>query len=196
MNYPYADTAGLVGRVLPQTMTVIFKGTKTKTEIARGRLLNMQIVSDESDQSIEMRLDFGDKDYYCILSEADLKKLLISQPIYEVKSSGKQDSVQGLWASEYTVKEKNGDHTHSNAWFTEALRPEDAYFYSSYRGVKGFPLIYEVERYNVVMKATVTKFIEREVTEEFMRNPGSWEVSFDEYEEDLQELFDVLMDNY
>lgn len=194
MTYPHADTNGMVGRILPQEMTVIFKGTKTKTEIARGKLLNMQIISDNVDQSIEMRLDFGDKNYYCVLTEADRTKLLDLQPEYEVALTGKEDSVSSLWAKEYTVKEKGSDKGHQNAWFTEALRPDEMYFYSSYVGTKGVPLIYEMEQYKLVMRVEAKEFREREVREEeFIRDPSLREVSFDQYYEEVQELFDLLI---
>ena len=195
ITYPYTDTSGATGRLLPKEMKVIFKGTKVKTEIARGKFINMQIISDNADKSIEMRLDFGDKPYYCILTEADREKLLSLQPIYNVQSTSKQDSVAGLWATEYTVKEENGEIEHPNAWFTEALRPDEMYFFSSYTGTPGVPLIYEMEQYKMVMRIEAREFIEREVVdEEFTRDPSLIEVSFDQYYEEVQELFDLLID--
>jgi hypothetical protein len=196
MSYPYEDTTGLVGHILPKEMTVIFKGTKTKTEIASGRILNLQIISDDSDQSIEMRLIFGDKHYYTVLTDADRATLLSKQPEYQIELTGVEDSVVGIMAKEYRVIEEGSSVDHNNAWFTERLRPDEMYFYSSYAGIKGVPLIYEIEQYDVIMRITAVNFTGREVLdEEFARGSDLVEVEFEKYYGDVQELFDVLMDD-
>lgn len=57
------------------------------------------------------------------------------------------------------------------------------------------PLIYDIERYDVLMRLSAVKFSEREVQDkEFDRNPELKEVSFQEYEAIAQELFDILME--
>jgi hypothetical protein len=54
--------------------------------------------------------------------------------------------------------------------------------------------VFDIERYGIIMHLEATKFIRREVKEEeFNRDPALEEVSFDEYEAEVQELFDILM---
>ncbi|MCG8575872.1 MAG: hypothetical protein MI810_13375 [Flavobacteriales bacterium] len=193
ISYPHSDVSGFMEHILPETMTLTFKGSKVKSQIARGKIFKTEVVSDEADNSIEMRLDFGDKIFYCVLNEEEVKKLKDSQPTYDVTETGKADSVQGMWSKEYTVN-SNDTIDHDNAWFTEDLAPQSAYFYSSYHDIKGLPLVFDIERYGIIMHLEATKFIRREVKEEeFNRDPALEEVSFDEYEAEVQELFDILM---
>jgi len=195
ITYPYTDVSGFVGAILPEKATLIFNGTQIKTNISRGKIFTTDVISNEADRTVEMRLDFGDKFFYTILTESDIKKLTDSQPKYNIKSTSKQDSVQGMWSNEYTVNCDKDTVVHSNAWFTEDLVPQSAYFYSSYKDIKGIPLIYDVERYGVIMHLEAVKFTKREVLDtEFERDPTLVKVDFTDYEAEVQELFDILMD--
>ncbi len=195
ITYPYTDVSGLLGAVLPEKATLVFKGTKMKTNIARGKIFTTDVISDEATHSVEMRLDFGDKFFYAELTAADLKTLIASQPKYKLASTSKQDSVQGMWASEYTVDCSEDSVKHPNAWFTEDLSPAEGLFYSSYKEIKGIPLVFDFERYGVIMHLEAVNFKKREVLDsEFERDPTLVKVEFSQYESEVQELFDILME--
>lgn len=194
ITYPNENVTPLIGAILPKTMTVVFQGTKTITRIARGKLFSTEIITDEADQSVEMRLDFDDKLFYTILTKAEIDEMIASQPIYELNATGEQDSLFGMFASAYSLKCKGDTIVHPDAWFTEDLIHANAFWYTSYAAVNGFPLIYDVERYGVMMHVNVSKFTKREVLEsEFDRAPNLVKVSFKEYEAEVQALFDSLM---
>ena len=194
ITYPHSDVSGFMEAILPKTMTLTFKGTKMLTTIERGNIFSTKIISDEKDKSIEMRLDFGDKLFYTILDESDIETLIASQPVYDLKSTEESDSVQGMWSTRYSVMCKTDSVEHDDAWFTDDLAPTDAYWFSSYGGIQGVPVIYDVERYGIIMHLEATNFTKREVKEnEFDRDPALVEINFDEYEAEVQELFDILM---
>jgi len=195
ITYPYADISGFMLAMLPEKMTLIFKGTKMMTTINKGKLFTTQIITDEADHSIEMRLLLGkEKLIYTILTAQDIEKLKTSQPIYTIKSTGKEDSLNGLWAKQYNVECESDSIENGDAWFTEDLRPTDAYWFTSYSTIKGVPLTYDVERYDVFMHIEMVSFKQREILEtEFDRDPRLTLVSFDEYESEAQALFDLLM---
>mgnify|MGYP006883396710 CR=1 FL=1 len=193
ISYPHNELKGMVEHIMPEEMTLTFKGTKIRSQIARGKIFQTEVVSNESDQSIEMRLDFGDKMFYCILDKDDVATLKESQPKYMLNATGTEDSVAGCWGKEYTIK-REGDIKLDNAWFTEDLVPQEAYFYSSYAGIVGVPLVFDIERYGIIMHLEATGFTRREVKdEEFTRSSELSEISFDQYEKEVQELFDILM---
>lgn len=195
ITYPNSEISGFMQAILPETMTITFKGTKMLTTIARGEIFTTQIISDQKDQSVEMRLDFGDKLFYTVLDENDVKEMIASQPTYKIKSTGQQDSLVGLYASSYVIECKTDTIERADAWFTESLAPTEAYWFTSYAEVKGFPLIYDAERYGVMMHLEAATFNEREVKDsEFERDPSLVEVTFQEYEAEVQELFDILME--
>lgn len=194
ITYPNSDVSGFMQAILPETMTITFKGTKIKTTIARGTIFTTEIISDEKDKSVEMRLDFGDKLYYTVLNESEVKEMIASQPKYSINATGEADSVVGMYSSAYTVSAED-TIKRENAWFTNDLATSDAYWFTSYAGTEGFPVIYDVERYGVMMHLEAVKLTKREVKEtEFDRAPELTEVSFQEYEAEVQELFDILME--
>lgn len=193
LSYIDVDTSGVTGRILPEEIIVIFKGTKVYTEISRGSLINIQIVSDEAEDYLEMRMEIGSDYYYCVLDDNDMDKLMDYQPVYDISATGKEDSVAGLWCSEYTVKE-DGESL-PNAWFTEKLEPQSMYFYSPYGEITGVPLDFQLEQWGVKMKMTAREFTEREVTDaEFERDPTLEEMSFDDFYKKIDEMFDVLLE--
>ena len=194
ITYPNSDISGFMEAILPEKMTITFKGTKVKTNIARGKIFTTEIISDESDKSVEMRLDFGDKLFYSVLDENEIQDLIHSQPDYHVSSLNQTDSLVGTLASSYSV-EADDDFQHADAWFTTDFEPQNAYWFTSYADAKGLPLIYDAERYGVMMHLEAVKFTPREVQEtEFDRDPELIQTTFEEYENEVQELFDILME--
>lgn len=195
IEYPNSGVSGFMLAMLPDEMSLIFKGTKMMTTIKKGKMFTTQIITDEADKSIEMRLILGkEKLIYTILTPEDIKKLQASQPIYKIQPTGKEDSLKGLWAKSYTVQCESDSIENGDAWFTEDLAPTDAYWFTSYASIKGVPLAYDVERYDVFMRIEVSAFKQREILEkEFERDARLTLVPFEEYEAEAQALFDLLM---
>ncbi|MCH2234752.1 MAG: hypothetical protein MK078_10935 [Crocinitomicaceae bacterium] len=195
ITYPYTNVEGFVSAILPEKLVLTFKDTKIKSMIKRGNIFKTEIVSDEKDKSIEMRMEFGNDNYFCDLTEDEVQKMIASQPDYKINATMKQDSIQGLYGSEYTVKNPVDSIIHDNSWFCDHLAPKKAYWYSSYKDISGVPLIFDIERYGVVMHMEITNFTQREVKEEEFNRPTELApLSYDEYEAKVQELFDILLD--
>lgn len=193
ITYPNMEVTGLMSAILPKEMTIVFKGRKMKTTISRGHIFETDVITNEETQDIEMRLDFGDKKFFCELTEAEVKALKDSQPKYKINKTEEQDSVAGLFCTKYDVSSDNADL--DVAWFTDALTIEKGAWFSAYHSVTGMPVVYDVERYGLLMHVSATNFIEREVKEkEFERPKGLDQVDFQTYEEEVQELFDILLE--
>lgn len=194
ITYPNMEVTGLMSAILPKEMTIVFKGTKMKTTISRGHIFQTEVITDEVDESIEMRLDFGDKKYFCPLTADEVKKLNDSQPQYKIKNTNEQDSVAGLFCTRYEVESNTGVQL-EDAWFTDDLTVEKGAWFSAYYSLTGMPVIYDVERYGLMMHVSATNFIEREVKDkEFERPEGLDQVDFKTYEDEVQELFDILLE--
>lgn len=195
ITYPNSEISGFMQAILPETMTITFQGTKMKTTIARGEIFTTEIISDESDRSVEMRLDFGASLLYANLDENEVQEFISSQPKYKKKALGTSDSLVGMFSVGYEINAENDTISRSDAWFTEDLIMKDAYWFTSYAGIKGTPVIYDAERYGVMMHVEAVKMTKREVlATEFDRDPELVEVSFEDYEKEVQALFDLLME--
>jgi hypothetical protein len=194
VTYPNMEVTGIMSAILPKEMTIVFKGTKMKTTIARGRIFTTDVITNEADNSMEMRLDFGDKKYYCIMTAAEVEQLKNTNPVYNVTATSEADSLNGLWAKKYTVTSEDSLQP-GDAWFTEGLEVQNGAWFSAYAGTVGMPLIYDVERWGLMMHVVSNNFIEREVKDdEFDRDPALTEVDFETYESEVQELFDILLE--
>ncbi len=90
ITYPHTELTSFMELVLPEEMTVTFKGTEVRSKISRGNIFQTEVISNEEDESVEMRLDFGGKKYFCSLDKAEVEKLKQSQPNYTVKSTGSE----------------------------------------------------------------------------------------------------------
>lgn len=194
ITYPHMEVTGLMSAILPKEMTITFKGTKMMTTISRGKIFETKVITDETDKSIEMRLDFGDKKYYCQLTDDEIKKLQESQPKYTINKSSEQDSIKGVWANKYEVSSADSIQP-GDAWFTEDLAVQKGAWFSAYKDVVGMPVIYDVERYGLLMHVESNNFIQREVKDdEFERDKDLMPVDFETYEREVQELFDILLE--
>lgn len=194
VTYPHMEVTGLMSAILPKEMTITFKGTKMMTTISRGKIFETIVITDEADNSMEMRLDFGDKKYYCQLTSEEIKKLQDTQPVYTINKTSEQDSIKGVWASKYTVSSQDSIQP-GDAWFTEDLTIQKGAWFSAYKDVVGMPIIYDVERYGLLMHVESNNFIQREVKDdEFERDKDLVPVDFETYESEVQELFDILLE--
>tara|TARA_B110000046_G_C13011639_1_gene406918 strand:- start:1027 stop:1707 length:681 start_codon:yes stop_codon:yes gene_type:complete len=195
ITYPNSEISGFMQAILPETMTITFKGTKMKTTIARGEIFTTEIISDEADRLIEMRLDFGASLLYANCNENEVQELISSQPEYKVKALGASDSLAGMYSTSYSIEGANDTITRSDAWFTEDLIMTDAYWFTPYADTKGTPVIYDAERYGMMMHIEAVKITKREVLDtEFDRDPELVEITFEDYEKEVQALFDLLME--
>ncbi|MEX1001881.1 MAG: hypothetical protein WDZ35_07190 [Crocinitomicaceae bacterium] len=194
ITYPHMEVTGLMAAILPKEMTIIFKGTKMKTIISRGKIFQTEVITDEKDNSIEMRLDFGDKKYFCELTKEEIEQLKNTQPDYTVTKTNESDSLFGVLAYKYEVSGTDSIQP-GDAWFTEDLEVQKGAWFSAYKDVQGMPIIYDVERYGLLMRVEANSFIEREVKDkEFDRDPDLRKVDFKTYESEIQELFDILLE--
>lgn len=195
VTYPHANVSGFVMSLLPDKMSLVFKGTKVMTTIKRGKIFTTQIITDEADHSIEMRLIFGNEHaIYTVLKPADIDNLRNTQPDYQITPTEDTDSLGGLFGKRYTVTCASDTVVNEDAWFSEDLAPQDAYWFTSYSSIKGVPLEYDFERYGVFMRIEINKFDKKEIKDSaFERDKKLTEVSFTEYEAIAQELFDALM---
>ena len=193
LTYPYMDTDGLLGIVVPDEMTIVFKGTKMKTTIKKGSFFETIVISDESDNSIIMYMDMDTTQMCCELKDSEVDDLLKSQPKYKCKKTSEQDSVAGVMSTKYTVTSED-TLVPSDAWFTDAFTVEKGAWFSSYADVEGFPLVYDIQRYGMMTHATAVDFMEKEVPENTFEVEGEFtKVSFEEYEREAQKLFDILI---
>ena len=180
--------------ILPKEMTIIFKGTKMRTTINRGHIFTTDVVTDEATEYIEMRLDFGDKKYYTELTKDEVKQMKDSQPTYTITKTEEQDSVAGTWSTKYNVTSEDSLQP-MDAWFTEDFTVANGAWFSAYFSVVGMPIIYDVERYGLMMHVEANNFLEREVKdEEFDRSNELSPVDLKTYEDQVQELFDILLE--
>lgn len=196
ISYPDNNASGFTLALLPDEMNLTFKDTRVLTTVKKGKLFSTQILTNESDKSVEMRLQFSDEHLiYSALSESDAKKLKDSQPVYTFSTPSSEDSLAGLLAKKYEITCGAGSEgCPQEAWFTEDLIPQNPFWFTSYSGINGVPLVYDVVRYGIRMRFTAVSFTPREVLDsEFERNPDLNEVDFDQYESTAQELFDILM---
>lgn len=195
ITYPYNETSNLMDMMLPKKMTVIFKGSKMMTVIKKGKIFSTEIIADEVAKTIEMRLDFGSDVLNTHLTPQDIDEMIASQPVYTFSKPESGDSLVGCTTQHYEVDCKTDTLDPFKSVFTTDLSTQNSGWFTSYKDIKGMPLIYLIDRYGVVMHVSATKLTPREVLDtEFDPTETFEEVSYTKYDHKVQELFDVMMD--
>lgn len=193
LTYPYMDTDGFISAVLPQEMTIMFKGTKMKATISRGSFFETNIISDESTNYIAMYSDMDSKQMYCELTPEELKEFKKTLPVYTIEKTSDADSIAGVYSYKYEVDSKDTIQPF-DAWFTESFTIQNGAWFTSYADAVGFPLVYDIERYGMFTHAEAVKFKEKEITDKDFQVEGDYDkVSFETYETESKKTFDVLV---
>jgi len=195
ITYPHnPDLSATMKMVLPKEATLIFKGSKMLTVVKTGKIFRTEIYADEIKKELEMRLDFGSDDFFTLLSDADQKDFIGTQPHYNVTPTETEDSLKGLWAKKYKVKYDSDTIPEFESWFTETLSLQAITWFSNYNSVKGVPLIYDIDQHGIRMHFEISSFKKREIDDkEFTRDPALKEIPFKEYNRKLHELFEVIL---
>ncbi len=196
ITYPYnTNLSSTMMAILPKEATLIFKGSKMLTIVKRGKIFRTDIFADEATKELEMRLDFGSDVLYTNMNEADQNKFRAGLPNYTLSPTNDADSLKGLWGKKYVTKYDSDTIPEFESWFTEMLTLQNITWFSNYSGTVGVPLIYDIDQYGIRMHLEITSFKEREVKdEEFKRENGLKEVTYEEYDAKLNELFTILQD--
>lgn len=193
ITYPYNEISGVMEMMLPKEMSVKFKGTKSIATIKRGAMFTTQIVADEADYSLEMRLDFGSDVLNTFLTPEDLDYFLSTQPEYEVKKVGKSDSLVGCSTVKYKIDCKKDTIPETDCCFTEDFTIQDVSWFTAYKNTKGMPLVYLIDRFGIIMKVEATKFTPKEITDKDFQPTENYEtVPFKKYDKKLNELFKIM----
>jgi len=194
ITYPYnPNVTGVMEMMLPKELNVKFKGTKMIATIKRGKIFTTQIVSDESTQELEMRLDFGSDIINTFLSPDDVDLFLKTQPKYSLSKSQKADSLVGCSSVKYIIDCSNDTIPPFDCYFTEDFTIKDAAWFTALKGAKGMPLVYLIDRFGIVMKVEATKFTPKEINDqEFEPTEKYKTVSFKKYDKKLNDLFEIM----
>ena len=59
ISYPHNHVSRVMEMMLPKKMNIIFKEGKMLATIKKGHIFSTEILSDEVNRTVEMRLDFG-----------------------------------------------------------------------------------------------------------------------------------------
>lgn len=195
ITYPYNEVSNFMEMMLPKKMTVVFKGSKMMTTIKKGKIFSTQIITDEIEKSVEMRLDFGSDVLNTYLTPEDIENVISSQPVYTFSDAVAGDSLVGCTTQHYNVDCKTDTLEPFESVFTTDFSVQNSGWFTSYKDIKGMALIYLIDRYGVIMHVTATKFTPREVLDtEFDQTETFEEVSYKKYDHKVQELFSVMMD--
>lgn len=193
LTYPYMEVDGFLVAVIPTEMTIVFKGTKMKTTITKGRFFETNIISDESNDYLAMYSDMDGKQLYCELTTDELKAFKKSLPNYKYKKTEEQDSIAGVWSRKYEMSSSDS-LAPMDAWFAEGFTVQDGAWFTSYDGVVGFPMVYDIERYGIFTHAEAVSFTEKEIADSVFTIEGNYQkVDFETYESESKEIFDLLV---
>ncbi len=183
ISYPYSNLSGIMEVMLPKKMTVKFKGDRMIASIEKGKIFRTDILSQGKSKKLMMRLDFGSEKIVTDLKTDDLNELVSSQPDYNAIPTGETDTLVGLEVQYYTVDSHNETVGKFECAFSTNLSVEETDWFNSYKGTKGIPLEYIIERYGVIMKLKADKFTSREIADdEFETEIKFKPVSYKKYE--------------
>ena len=185
------------GSGLPPQALEMLKGAEATTYIKgdqRRMDLNMAIqsttaITDPKTKTVVTLIDMMGMKYLIRLTEADLKKDEASAPELTIKYLDETKDIAGYKCkkAEITTKTKEGKTDVVNVYYTEEIPASDVK--APYKGLKGFPMEYQVTQSGVKMTFT-TKSVSKEAVADskFEIPTGYTEISMDDFQKNMMKM--------
>jgi hypothetical protein len=178
ISYPDSKFTESQLAMFPKLMTVMVKGSKSKTEMSTG-MGNQTEINDYSDKSKIALLDMMGQKYAIKETATDIQKDMEKEPEAKVEVTGETKTIASYLSKKAIVTtNQDGEKTVYEVWFTDELGSKDANFDNPlYKDIDGVLMEFQMVTPQVTMKFTVSSVEKKSISAKEFEIPADYKLT-------------------
>lgn len=197
VTYPYFNPSGFMASLLPEKMTMKFKGNKYKTQVKRGKAFSSAFIVDCDAKTLTTLFQFGSQRKYSLMDDAQVQEQIKTKfPKPEYMHTNEGDSVVGfLCRKSIAMFNDQMGQPEATLLYTDRIGIENPNWCMPYHEIKGVFLVYELEQFGLRMRFTATKFNDEPVEDAEFEVPANYKnVPVNDLEKEMEDMFGTIVD--
>jgi len=165
ISYPDSKFTESQMAMFPKLMSVMIKGSKSKTEMITG-MGNQTEINDYTEKSKVSLLDMMGQKYAIKETAADIQKEMEKEPPATVEVTNETKNIAGYLSKKAIVTtNQDGEKTVYEVWFTEELGSKDVNFADPvYKDINGVLMEFQMKTPQISMKFKVSSVEKKNVS--------------------------------
>ena len=178
ISYPDSKFTESQMAMFPKLMSVMIKGSKSKTEMITG-MGNQTEINDYTEKSKVSLLDMMGQKYAIKETAADIQKEMEKEPPATVEVTNETKNIAGYLSKKAIVTtNQDGEKTAYEVWFTEELGSKDVNFDNPiYKDINGVLMEFQMKTPQISMKFTVSSVEKKNVSAKEFEIPSDYKLT-------------------
>ena len=178
ISYPDSKFTESQMAMFPKQMSVMIKGSKSKTEMITG-MGNQTEINDYTEKSKISLLDMMGQKYAIKETAADIQKEMEKEPPATVEVTNETKTIAGYLSKKAIVTtNQDGEKTVYEVWFTEELGSKDVNFADPiYKDINGVLMEFLMKTPQITMKFTVSSVEKKNVAAKEFEIPSDYKLT-------------------
>jgi len=178
ISYPDSKFTESQMAMFPKQMSVMIKGSKSKTEMITG-MGNQTEINDYTEKSKISLLDMMGQKYAIKETAADIQKEMEKEPPAKVEVTNETKTIAGYLSKKAIVTtNQDGEKTVYEVWFTEELGSKDVNFADPvYKDINGVLMEFLMKTPQITMKFTVSSVEKKNVAAKEFEIPSDYKLT-------------------
>ena len=178
ISYPDSKFTESQMAKFPKQMSVMIKGSKSKTEMITG-MGNQTEINDYTEKSKVSLLDMMGQKYAIKETAADIQKEMEKEPPATVEVTNETKTIAGYLSKKAIVTtNQDGEKTVYEVWFTEELGSKDVNFADPiYKDINGVLMEFLMKTPQITMKFTVSSVEKKNVAAKEFEIPSDYKLT-------------------
>lgn len=178
ITYPDSKFTESQLAMFPKVMTVMVKGSKSKTEMSTG-MGNQTEINDYTEKTKTALLDMMGQKYAIKETAAEIQKDMEKEPTAKVEVTNETRTIAGYVCKKALVTaEQDGKKTVFEVWFTDEIGSKDANFDNAlYKEIDGVLMEFMMKTPQLTMKFTVSSVEKKSVSAKEFEIPADYKLT-------------------
>ena len=178
ITYPDSKFTESQMAMFPKLMTVMIKGTKSKTEMSTG-MGNQTEIIDYAEKTKIALLDMMGQKYAIRQTAEEIQKEIENEPAGKVEVTNETKNIAGYLSKKAIVTtEQDGEKTVYEVWFTEELGTREVNFDNPiYKDINGVLMEFLMKTPQISMKFTVSAVEKKNVSAKEFEIPAEYKLT-------------------
>ncbi len=177
VTYPGQSSGGLLDKVKPKEMTMMFKDSKYVNVIAAGKMFDSKIIADCKKKTVTLSLHLGHKKIFTVMDETQADSLLNAQfGIPDLVPVQGAEDIAGFTCNRtFALFDDLEDGPDFEVKYTDEIDIDNPNWCNQFKELDAVLMEYELKQYGMRLKLSAREFDQTPVSDSVFVIPNDFE---------------------